>query len=329
MRPKICKDNGVKIPTSDCSTCDILEQKVDALTEELETKQDLLTAGNHIEISEDAVISANLDDYYDKTEVNTMIHGVATIQFQVVEELPEEGAGNVIYLVQNGNDYDQYVWSEQDGWVAIGSTAVDLTDYVKFTNASDVTPQMDGAGASGVSSDYSRADHVHPSDTTRAAVASPIFTGTPQVSGSAPASTTSTTQIATTAFVQSAIDRRVPKIVASNSASLTTANGTDTAPNAAFVVPFIENKARTFIGYATADFDANTTGQRRLDVLLNGSTGIGCWVKVSAANGGHTCITVPIVVRLAANQYVRPTVWQNSGTSLPCTLYMKGIFIYD
>lgn len=328
MRPKICKDNGIKIPTSDCSTCDILEQKVDALTEELETKQDLLTAGNHIEISEDAVISANLDDYYDKNEVNTMIHGVATIQFQVVEELPEEGAGNVIYLVQNGNDYDQYVWTD-DGWVAIGSTAVDLTEYVKFTNASSATPLMNGTATAGTSTDYSRADHVHPSDTTKASLASPTFTGTPTVSGTAPASSTSTTQIATTAFTQSAINRRVPKTIASKSGTLSAATGTNTTPDSTWGATFMNANPSTFIGFATADFDTNATGQRRLDVLLNGSTGIGCWAKVSAASGGHTCITVPIVIRLAANQYLRPEVWQNSGSALSCNLYMKGIFIFD
>lgn len=327
MRPKICKDNGVKIPTSDCSTCDILEQKVDALTEELETKQDLLTAGNHIEISEDAVISANLDDYYDKTEVNTLIQGVANISFAIVDELPETGAGNVIYLVPDGNAYDQYVYSNGE-WVAIGSTAIDLTDYVKFSNAASVIPLMDGTGASGVSTDYARADHVHPTDTTRAALASPIFTGTPKAPTNSTAST-ATTQIATTAFTQSAINRRVPKTIASKSGTLSAATGTNTIPDSTWGATFMNSNPSTFIGFATADFDANTTGQRRLDVLLNGSTGIGCWAKVSAASGGHTCITVPIVIRLAANQYLRPEVWQNSGSTLSCSLYMKGIFIFD
>ena len=322
MRPKICKDNGVKIPTSDCSTCDILEQKVDALTEELETKQDLLTAGNHIEISEDAVISANLDDYYDKNEVNTMIHGVATIQFQVVEELPEEGAGNVIYLVQNGSDYDQYVWTD-DGWVAIGSTAVDLTEYVKFTDASDATPLVNGTGASGTSPNYSRADHVHPTDTTRAALASPTFTGTPTISGTAPASNTSNTRIATTAFTQSAITRRVPKSIVSVTNTASPASGTF-----GILQKYTAPSAGTFIGLATADFDANATGQRRVDALVNGN-GIGSWVKVSAASGGHTCLSVPVVTRMSANQDVQLQTWQNSGSALSVTVYLKGIFIFD
>jgi len=41
------------------------------------------------------------------------------------------------------------------------------------------TPVMDGTGAIGTSTEYARADHVHPTDTSRAPVASPAFTGAP------------------------------------------------------------------------------------------------------------------------------------------------------
>jgi hypothetical protein len=62
-----------------------------------------------------------------------------------------------------------------------------------------VAPLMDGAAAVGTSLLYARQDHIHPSDTTRAPLASPALTGTP----TAPTATagTNTTQIATTAFV--------------------------------------------------------------------------------------------------------------------------------
>jgi hypothetical protein len=44
--------------------------------------------------------------------------------------------------------------------------------------ASTTTPSMDGSAAYGSGTTWARADHVHPSDTTRAPVASPTFTGT-------------------------------------------------------------------------------------------------------------------------------------------------------
>lgn len=61
-------------------------------------------------------------------------------------------------------------------------------------------PAMDGTAAAGAVSAWSRGDHVHPSDTSRAPLASPPFTGTP----TAPTPTTgdNSTKLATTAFVQ-------------------------------------------------------------------------------------------------------------------------------
>jgi hypothetical protein len=58
---------------------------------------------------------------------------------------------------------------------------------------------MDGSVDVGTSLKYARQDHVHPTDTSRAPLASPTFTGIP---ASPTASVdTNTTQIATTAFV--------------------------------------------------------------------------------------------------------------------------------
>ena len=68
-------------------------------------------------------------------------------------------------------------------------------------NSTAATIAMNGSQAAGSSNLYARADHVHPSDTAKANLASPTFTGTP----AAPTAGASdnTTQIATTAFVKS------------------------------------------------------------------------------------------------------------------------------
>ena len=79
------------------------------------------------------------------------------------------------------------------------STALATTAYV-VGQAGSATPLVNGTAAVGTSLRYSRQDHVHPSDTSRAPLASPALTGTP----TAPTASagTNTTQIATTAFVQ-------------------------------------------------------------------------------------------------------------------------------
>ena len=65
------------------------------------------------------------------------------------------------------------------------------------------TPSMDGTASTGTAKRFALQDHVHPSDTSKAPIASPEFTGTP----TAPTATTGTsnTQIATTEFVANTV----------------------------------------------------------------------------------------------------------------------------
>jgi hypothetical protein len=82
------------------------------------------------------------------------------------------------------------------------TTQIATTAFV-IGQVSTTTPANNGTAAVGTSVKYARADHVHASDTTKANLASPTFTGTP----AAPTATagTNTTQLATTAFVTAAV----------------------------------------------------------------------------------------------------------------------------
>ena len=82
--------------------------------------------------------------------------------------------------------------------VDTNTTQVATTAFV-LGQASAANPVINGTAAAGSSSRFSRADHIHPIDTTRAPVASPQFTGTP--SAPTPAVDTNTTLLATTAYV--------------------------------------------------------------------------------------------------------------------------------
>lgn len=83
--------------------------------------------------------------------------------------------------------------------VATSGSYNDLSNQPAIPAASSTTPAMDGTSAIGSSATYARADHVHPSDTSRAPLASPAFTGNP----TAPTQTAgnNSTSIATTAYV--------------------------------------------------------------------------------------------------------------------------------
>lgn len=95
------------------------------------------------------------------------------------------------------------------------TTQVATTAFVQQELAADLAtaaPQMDGVAAVGNSTKVARENHVHPTDTSRAPLASPAFTGNP----TAPTPTTgdNDTSLATTAFVQSAVNGKLAKSVA-------------------------------------------------------------------------------------------------------------------
>lgn len=58
-----------------------------------------------------------------------------------------------------------------------------LDAYAGSASPSDTVPLMDGVGAAGTGGNYSRADHVHPSDTSKLDVAGGTITGDLQVNG--------------------------------------------------------------------------------------------------------------------------------------------------
>ena len=84
--------------------------------------------------------------------------------------------------------------------------------------ATDINIKMDGAQSVGSLNTVARGDHVHPTDTSRAPLASPALTGTPTTPTAADG--TNTTQIASTAFVQSAVGGYLSKSVTGGTVTL-------------------------------------------------------------------------------------------------------------
>ena len=119
--------------------------------------------------------------------------------------------------------------------VDTSTTQVATTAFVT-NQAASTTPIVDGTAAVGTSKRYARADHVHPTDTSLAPVASPTLTGVP----TAPTATaeTASSQLATTAHVHSVFDLRTyksPDLSIANSGSVTVEHGLGSVPVGVFV----------------------------------------------------------------------------------------------
>ncbi len=79
---------------------------------------------------------SNLQNYYlksetyTKQEVEDLIGSTVGVTIEIVEQLPTEGQSNVIYFLPTESEgvYSQYIYTT-DGWILIGSTTVDLSNY--------------------------------------------------------------------------------------------------------------------------------------------------------------------------------------------------------
>jgi hypothetical protein len=132
------------------------------------------------------------------------------------------------------------------------------------SRASNINPLMNGVVAIGTSLEYSREDHVHPVDTSRAPLASPAFTGTP--TAPTPALSSNNTRIATTSFVTSKLSGYV------DTSSNQTISGT-----------------KTFTGQLVLAFSQNQL------VLKNGVAANSMLITVPAALTANRTITIPDV----------------------------------
>lgn len=140
---------------------------------------------------------------------------------------------------------------------------------------------------------------------------SPAFTGTPTAPTNGTAST-SNTQIATTAFVQNAITRRLPKELEKNG---TIANFTLASGSAVLKDCFTTSATGTLFVTGFAQFAANANGSRSFSIYVGGS-GTGSGLIIPAANGVNLGMSAAAIVRASAGAKVQLRFLQSSGSNI-------------
>jgi hypothetical protein len=173
------------------------------------------------------------------------------------------------------------------------SVALATTAYV-VGQAGSATPIVNGTAAVGTSLRYARQDHVHGTDTTRAPLASPTFTGTPTLPTGTIATTqtagNNTTAVATTAFVTAAVPAAATHIQSLQFASTTAftkvidASSQLLAPSVIKIWPSPSNVNGTSTSGAGASAALSITGY----ILTSPSAGVAgsarCFFGNSAAD---------------------------------------------
>jgi hypothetical protein len=159
------------------------------------------------------------------------------------------------------------------------STNIATTAFV-VGQASATTPLINGAAAVGTSLRYARQDHIHPTDTTRAPLASPTFTGTVTIPAGA-----SITGYLTTASAASTYAPLASPTLTGTPLAPTAANGTTTTQIA--TTAFVNNGFAQITGDTfTGNVIVQAASQPQL--LLN-STAAGSWKSnIRFQNSGTT-----------------------------------------
>lgn len=138
----------------------------------------------------------------DDTKLNTEV-GYEVYTAGTAMSVPWSGVtGKPTAVSAFSNDANYLTTAVADGKYALGAHGTHVSYETTVANI-----KMNGTAAVGALSTVARADHIHPTDTSRAALASPSLMGTPTAPTAA--SGTNSTQLATTAFVQTAIDNAV------------------------------------------------------------------------------------------------------------------------
>ena len=116
-----------------------VEEDITPILNNKADKSEIPDVSNFITKSVNDLINYYLkDETYTKQEVNNLIGAIQQFHYEIVQELPSTGANNILYLVprtesETSNVYDEYVYANNN-WEKIGSTDIDLTDYVKNTD---------------------------------------------------------------------------------------------------------------------------------------------------------------------------------------------------
>jgi hypothetical protein len=176
------------------------------------------------------------------------------------------------------NEVDDSLWYGKGN---SGGNATSIQMVGGTGMASSATPLMDGTAAVGTATTWARGDHVHPTDTSRAPLASPVFTGNP--TAPTPSTGDNDTSIATTAHVKAqSLNNFQPPIssVDWNNVNIINLRDPTNAQDAA-TKKYVDNVATGLDAKPTA-VCATTTVLPNAPSYSNGTAGVGATLTASS-----------------------------------------------
>ena len=191
-------------------------------------------------ISSSALVSASTMTFvsWENSETATWENDAAIYPSGGGSDIPSQAGNAGKFLTTDGSDMS---WASVSG----------LSPYTS-------NPTMNGVASAGSSSNFSRGDHVHPTDTSRAPLASPEFTGIP----------TAPTQIATVKYVKDLVPTTTSQLT-NNSNFVSDANYVHTDNN---FTTTLKNKLNGIASGAEVNVNADWDATSGAAEILNKPT---------------------------------------------------------
>lgn len=140
-------DDEQKLRLSGLAASSDLPTKVSELTNDLKFQTDTEVAAT---IASEIADKVDLTDYYTKSQTDSIIANLNSLDLVTVTSLPTENIRtDCIYLLndstETGNLYSEYVYIEGEGWEKFGTAQIDLSNY--YTK-SEVDAAIEASGSS-------------------------------------------------------------------------------------------------------------------------------------------------------------------------------------
>ena len=100
-------------------------------------------------IIDDGKLSADLNNFYNKEEVNSMVSAIPKFTIEVVEKLPTSDiSSSTVYLLVSGDEtpnlYDEYIYVNEV-WEKLGTQKVDISSKAEVEDLETLQNQVDNA----------------------------------------------------------------------------------------------------------------------------------------------------------------------------------------
>ena len=151
----------------------------------IESKQDVLTAGNNIEITSGGTISvtgiindsvSGNNSTYSSGKILELVNEIKQFKIEVVAKLPASGETYTIYLTpsqESGatNSRDEYLWivdasTGKGSWEIIGTTKTDLSGYYTETEVNELLDEKQNVLKAGNNIEITSGGTISAIDTT-------------------------------------------------------------------------------------------------------------------------------------------------------------------